>query len=146
MNPIDSGSGRILGPASNPSASPRVRRVLLVEGSCNLLVLAAKAAVGFSTGSLAVLGDAIHSLADLTNNVVALVVVRVASAPPDREHPYGHQKFETLAVFGLAVLLAVLAFEIIVRAVEHADREVVQYGWGLAVMLGVLAVNLALST
>ena len=146
MNPIDSGSGRILDPASNASMSPRVRQVLLIEGSCNLLVLGAKAAVGLSTGSLAVLGDAIHSLADLTNNVVALVVVRVASAPPDREHPYGHQKFETLAVFGLAVLLAVLAFEIIVRAVEPADREVIQHGWGLAVMLGVLAVNIALST
>ena len=34
--------------------------------------------------------------------LVAVVVVRIASAPPDREHPYGHQRFETLAVFGLA--------------------------------------------
>ena len=71
--------------------SPKVRYVLLVEGTVNLMVLVAKASVGLSTGSFALLGDAIHSLADLANNVVALVVVRIASAPPDREHPYGHQ-------------------------------------------------------
>ena len=125
--------------------SPKVRYVLIVEGACNLVVLIAKASVGFATGSFALLGDAIHSLADLTNNIVALIVVRIASAPPDREHPYGHQKFETLAVFGLAVLLAVLAFEIVVRAIESHDREVLESDWGLAVMLGVLCANAGLS-
>ena len=125
--------------------SPKIRHVLLVEGACNFVVLVAKATVGFMTGSLALLGDAIHSLADLANNVVALVVVRIASEPPDREHPYGHQKFETLAVFGLAMLLAVLAIEIVIRAIDRSDREVVQTGWGLAVMLGVLVVNMGLA-
>jgi cation diffusion facilitator family transporter len=125
---------------------PRVRRVLLVEGACNLAVLLAKAAVGFATGSLALLGDAIHSLADLANNAVALVVVRIASAPPDREHPYGHQKFETLAVFGLAVLLAVLAVEIVVRAADPTEREIVLNRWGLGVMIGVLFVNVGVTT
>lgn len=125
--------------------SPKVRYVLIVEGSCNFAVLVAKASVGFATGSFALLGDAIHSLADLANNIVALVVVRIASAPPDREHPYGHQRFETLAVFGLAVLLAVLALEIVVRAVESHDREVLENDWGLAVMIGVLCTNAGLS-
>ncbi|GMR24042.1 MAG: cation diffusion facilitator family transporter [Acidobacteriota bacterium] len=123
----------------------KIKYVLLVEGACNFAVLVAKASVGFSTGSFALLGDALHSLADLANNVVALIVVRIASEPPDREHPYGHQKFETLAVFGLAVLLAVLAFEIVVRALESHDREVLENDWGLAVMLGVLCVNTAVS-
>jgi len=125
---------------------PRLQRVILVTGLGNLAVLVAKTVVGISTGSLALLGDAIHSLADLANNVVALVVVRLANAPPDREHPYGHQKFETLAVFGLAVLLAVLAVEIMVRAVDPSSREIVEHGWGLAVMLGVLVVNVAVTT
>jgi cation diffusion facilitator family transporter len=125
---------------------PRLRTVILVTGAANLAVLAAKTAVGLSTGSYALLGDAIHSLADLANNVIALVVVRIASAPPDREHPYGHQKFETLAVFGIAVLLAVLGVEIGLRALEPTDREVVQHTWGLAVMLGVLVVNVAVTT
>ncbi len=123
----------------------QVRRVLLVEGLANFSVLVGKAVVGFSTGSMALVGDAIHSFTDLANNGLALVAVRVSSVPPDREHPYGHRKFETLAVFALATLLAVLAVEVAIRAVERGDREVTHQGWGLAVMLGVLAVNVYLS-
>jgi cation diffusion facilitator family transporter len=123
-----------------------VQWVIIATGLANLAVLVAKTVVGFSTGSLALLGDAIHSLADLANNVVGFVVVRLASAPPDREHPYGHQKFETLAVFGLAVLLAVLAVEIVVRAAEPGPREIIEHGWGLLVMSGVLVVNVAVTT
>jgi cation diffusion facilitator family transporter len=125
---------------------PRVSRVIVATGLANLTVLVAKTVVGFSTGSLSVLSDAIHSLADMANNVVGFIVVRLASAPPDREHPYGHQKYETLAVFGIAVLLAVLAVEIAVRAAEPGHREIVQHGWGLAVMVGVLLVNVAVTT
>jgi cation diffusion facilitator family transporter len=123
-----------------------VRRVLLVEGSANLCVLAAKLVVGLSTGSMAVIGDAIHSLADLGNNVVALTVLHLASAPPDREHPYGHRKFETLAVFGLATLLLVLAIELVLRAFESPDREIVRHGWSLAVMIGVFVINAAVAS
>lgn len=123
----------------------RVRRVLLWEGAANAGVLAAKAVVGVSTGSSAVLGDALHSLTDLANNGVALLAARLASAPPDREHPYGHRKFETLAVFGLGTLLAVLAVELALRALERRDYEVLSHGWGLALMGGVLCVNVAVS-
>ena len=127
------------------SRERQVRRVLLIEGLANLAVLVGKAVVGFSTGSMALVGDAIHSFTDLANNGLALVAVRVASVPPDREHPYGHRKFETLAVFTLATVLAVLAVEVAIRAVERGDREVTHQGWGLAVMLGVLAVNVCVS-
>jgi cation diffusion facilitator family transporter len=123
----------------------RVRRVLWIEGSANLAVLCAKAVVGVATGSTAVIGDAIHSFADLSNNAMAMVAVRVAAAPPDREHPYGHRKFETLAVFALAVLLSVLAIEVALRSIERSDRSVARHGWSLAVMLSVLAVNTSLS-
>ena len=123
----------------------RVRHVLLVEGSANALVVVIKTMVGLSTGSLAVLGDALHSLTDVANNIVALVVVRLASAPPDREHPYGHRKFETLAVFVLASLLTVLAFQIVLRALQGSTRTVAQTGWSLVMMLGVLGVNIGVS-
>ncbi len=131
--------------AALPGRDRGVRRVFLLTGAANLGVLLAKLVVGVSTGSMAVLGDAVHSLADLSNNVLALFVMRLAGAPPDREHPYGHRKFETLAVFVLATLLAVLAVELALRAFGRADREVVRHGWGLAVMLGVLGVNIAVA-
>jgi divalent metal cation (Fe/Co/Zn/Cd) transporter len=45
-------------------------------------------------------------------------------------------------VFGVATLLTVLAVEIALRAVEEGDRPIVRHGWGLAVMLGVLGLNI----
>jgi cation diffusion facilitator family transporter len=122
-----------------------VKRLILLEGAANVVVLLAKAAVGLSSGSFAVLGDAIHSLTDLANNIVALVVVKVAGTPPDREHPYGHRKFETLAVFGLATLLTVLAVELALRAIDRGEQQITRHGWELAVMFGVLGVNIAIS-
>jgi cation diffusion facilitator family transporter len=122
-----------------------VRRIILIEGVANLVVLLAKLSVGLSTGSLAVLGDAIHSLTDVANNIVAWVVIRVSAKPADREHPYGHRKFEVLAVFVLATLLAVLALELAIQALERGAVEPVMHSWGLVLMIGVLAVNITLS-
>ena len=122
-----------------------VRTVLLVEGLANLVVLAAKVVVGWTTGSVAILGDAVHSLTDLANNGLALVASRLSTAPPDRDHPYGHWKFEPLAVFGLATLLVVMAVEIVLHALGRFGRPVASSGWGLVLMLGVLAVNLVVT-
>jgi cation diffusion facilitator family transporter len=132
--------------ASAPTNRDRqVERVLIGEGLANLAVMLVKAIVGFHTGSIAVIGDAIHSLADFANNAVAFLATRIASAPPDIEHPYGHRKFETLAVFGIATLLSVLAIEIILGALDRDPREVSTEGWGLALMLGVLVVNIVIA-
>ncbi len=75
----------------------RVRRVLAWVLLANLAVVVAKLAIGLRSGSIAILGDAAHSGVDAINNVVGLLAVRLAAAPPDDQHPYGHGKFETLA-------------------------------------------------
>ncbi len=124
----------------------QVIRVIVIEGCVNLVVLIAKAIVGFSTGSLAILGDANHSLTDVANNIVAFIVLRLSHIPADREHPYGHRKFETIAVFGLASLLVVLAFELASNAIQQEETTVISGAWELSVMAGVLAINIGLST
>ena len=122
-----------------------VLRLIVFEGLINLLILAAKTVVGLATGSMAILADAAHSLTDAANNVIAWIVIRASGRPADREHPYGHQKFEMLAVFVLATLLAVVAVEIVIRAVTRETVAVETSAWGLALMLGVLAANIALT-
>lgn len=124
----------------------QVRRIILIEGVANFLVLIGKLVVGISTGSLAVLGDAVHSLTDVMNNVIAWGVVKLSSQPADREHPYGHRKFETLAVFGLATLLAVLAVELALHAIRRDEIVVVEDSWALGVMLCVLVVNVVIAS
>jgi len=90
-----------------------VRRVLWSVLAANLLVIGAKLVVGIRSGSIAVLGDAAHSGVDALNNVVALLAVRVAAAPPDAEHPYGHGKFETLGAFAIVAFLSITCFELL---------------------------------
>ena len=126
--------------------SAPVRRVIAIEGSVNLAVFLAKVAVGLSTGSLAVISDAIHSLADIANNVVAWFVVRASAQPPDHDHPYGHQKFEMLAVFGLATLLAVVAVEMTIHALSRLAQPASSDFLSISIMGGVMAANIALAT
>ena len=128
------------------SSDRQVRNVLVIEGIANSLLLLAKLSVGLSTGSTALLSDAVHSLTDIANNGIAFFAARLSAAPPDREHPYGHRKFESLAVFGLATFLTVVAIEIPLRALEDIAQPIVHSDWGLGVMLGVLAVNLGLAS
>lgn len=132
--------------APNPGKDAQVLRVILIEGTGNLLVLTAKLVVGFSTGSLAVLGDALHSVTDVLNNGLAWMVMRQANQPPDSKHPYGHRKFETLAVFVLAALLAVVGFELVVHALSREPTVIESTGWALAMMVAVLGVNIGLAT
>lgn len=122
----------------------QVQRVLLIEGGINLTLLLTKLSVGLVTNSLAILADAVHSLSDLANNVIAWIVVRISHRPPDSNHPYGHKKFEILAVFGLATLLSVVAFELILNAFRRGDAGAVfSSGWTLGLMVFVLFANVA---
>lgn len=124
----------------------KILRIILIEGFANIIVLAIKLLVGAGTGSLAVLGDAVHSLTDVINNIVAWLVTRHSAKPADRKHPYGHRKFETVAVFALAALLAVLAFELATHAFTRETTEITSGRLELGLMFGVLAINIVIST
>lgn len=123
----------------------QVKTVLIYEGIANLVLVIAKLIVGLKTGSTVILSDALHSFADAANNVIALIMNRVASTPPDQNHPYGHQKFEQLAVFCLASLLTVVAFELISNAFQRTHVVTTKSGIGLIVMLGALAINITVT-
>jgi cation diffusion facilitator family transporter len=124
----------------------KVLKIILIEGLANLTVLGIKLLVGIATGSLAVLGDAVHSLTDVINNVVAWLVTRHSAKPADSGHPYGHRKFETVAVFSLAALLSILAFELVLHAITRETTEIVTGHLELALMTGVLLINIAVSS
>ena len=96
----------------------RVRRVLWLTLLLNLFVMALKFTLGIATGSLSLQADALHSVTDSVNNVLGLVTNRFSSPKPDREHPYGHQKFEAVGALGIAAFLGIACFEILRGAVE----------------------------
>ncbi|KAJ8547446.1 hypothetical protein K7X08_011032 [Anisodus acutangulus] len=68
---------------------------------------ASKAFTGYVCGSTAIIADAAHSISDVVLSGVALLSFKAARVPKDKEHPYGHGKFETLGALGISgVLLA----------------------------------------
>jgi cation diffusion facilitator family transporter len=113
----------------------------------NLLLIALKIAAGAITGSIAILTEAAHSSIDLVASVIALISVRKADEPPDREHPYGHEKAENLAaaIEGILILIgaAVIVYEATHRLVVGAQVE--RLGVGLAVVGFSAVANLGVS-
>ncbi|KAL7601705.1 hypothetical protein Lser_V15G27382 [Lactuca serriola] len=70
---------------------------------------AGKVLTGYLSGSTAIIADAAHSLSDVVLSGVALVSFRASRVPKDKEHPYGHGKFETLGALGISGVLLVTA-------------------------------------
>jgi cation diffusion facilitator family transporter len=114
----------------------------------NALLIALKLAAGAITGSIAILTEAIHSLIDLVASVVAFVSVRKADEPADADHPYGHEKVESLAatIEGLLILVGagIIVYEATHRLVVGAEVETL--GVGIAVMGFSVLANLAVSS
>jgi cation diffusion facilitator family transporter len=94
------------------SNSPAVRRVLAHVLLLNGLVVLIKLAIGIRTGSLTVLGAALESALDSLNNVIGMLLVSIAARAPDEDHPYGHDKFETLGALGIVGFLSISCFEL----------------------------------
>ena len=82
----------------------------------NLAVAIVKIALGYATGAVSILSDGFHSLTDSASNVVALVGVSIARRPPDKNHPYGHRKYETMASLGILVFLALVLVQVLLAA------------------------------
>lgn len=120
-----------------------VRKVLLITLLLNLFVMGLKAIVGFWTGSLSLQADALHSVTDSANNVLGLIASRFSSPSPDRDHPYGHQKFEAVGALGIAAFLGIACFEILQGAIERIFHGITPVNivapelWLLLIVLGV---------
>ena len=93
--------------------SPAIRRALIVVLLLNALVAAIKIVIGVRTGALTVLGAALESALDMFNNVIGVMIVDVAGRAPDEDHPYGHDKFETLGTLGIVGFLSISCFELL---------------------------------
>lgn len=132
-------------PVSITDHRPEVRRVLVITLLLNLLVLGLKVGIGWWTGSLSLLADALHSLTDSANNVLGLITNHLASPKPDREHPYGHQKFEAVGALGIAAFLGIACFEIVQGAVTRLVEQrltVTMSAPALWLLLIVLGINI----
>ena len=86
-----------------------IDRVTLAGSAVNLLLTVFKFVAGLLGRSAAMTADAVHSLSDLLTDAVVLVFVHISSKPADKNHDYGHGKFETLASTFIGMALMVVA-------------------------------------
>ncbi len=136
--------------ALGPAASHRrqVNRVLWQVLGLNLLVAGAKIIVGTAIGSISMLADGFHSAMDASSNVIGLIGSTIASRPPDSNHPYGHQKYETFATLGIGLLLLLTSWNVLKsvfnRLVQGSVPEITTLSF--VVMLITIGINLAVTT
>jgi cation diffusion facilitator family transporter len=119
--------------------------VIWITLALNLAVALAKIAYGTLSNTIAIRADGFHSATDGINNVAGLVALWVASRPPDREHPYGHQKYEILVAALVGLSLLVMAYDVVQGAVRRSfgDAPLPDVDRGAFLVLGAtLLVNL----
>ena len=129
------------GPAADGGSSTRLLIAFLLTGGFMLVEIVA----GLWTNSLALLSDAFHMLSDTTALGLGALAARVSLRPSTPEKTYGFRRFEVLAAFANAVLLAVFGADIAVKAVGRlADPQPVHAGGLLAVAALGLALNIGI--
>jgi cation diffusion facilitator family transporter len=89
----------------------------------NSLLIILKFIVGFISGSVSIISEAIHSSMDLVAAVIAFFAVKVSDTPPDSRHPYGHGKVENISGVIEAILIFIAAILIIFEAVRKLLGE-----------------------
>ncbi len=84
----------------------------------NLLLCGLKMIAGILAGSVAIIADAINNLTDAASSIVTLIGFKLAQAPADKDHPYGHARYEYLTGLTVAALIILIGFEMGKGAVE----------------------------
>lgn len=96
-----------------------VIRVTIVNSGVNSLLALLKIIVGAFGHSQALIADGVHSLSDLITDLLVLIASRMGEQLPDKEHPYGHRRIETIASIIISIVLIAVAIGIAYDNVEH---------------------------
>ena len=115
----------------------------------NIILTTLKIIVGVISGSMSIISEAIHSLSDFSASVLTFFSVVKSSRPADKDHPYGHGKYEDMAGFieGMLIILAGIFIiyksskKIILGEISSTENDL-----GIAIMLIAVVVNIIVSS
>ena len=110
-----------------PTASRNrdIARVTWLGMVINAILTTFKLIAGFVGRSSAMIADGVHSLSDFVSDIVILVFLRISHKSRDKNHDFGHGKFETMATFIISLLLILVAAEIFSHGVENIRKVIV---------------------
>ena len=102
----------------------------LVSVILNLLLFVLKYYAGISSASLALIADAWHTLSDSLTSLVVILGIKLSSKKPDKEHPFGHGRWEQISALIIAILLALVGVEFMKDAIAKLrGHEAADFGW-----------------
>jgi cation diffusion facilitator family transporter len=122
----------------------KIRKILIIVLALNWAVALAKIIYGLSSRCFSMTADGFHSLSDGTSNLIGIIGIYFACQPVDKDHPYGHKKYETLFSLGIAAMLFIVSFNLLKQGWQRLQHPVsFQADLGsFTVMLITLAVNI----
>lgn len=103
----------------------KVKQVLWIILFANLGVALLKIIIGSMIKSASMTADGIHSLSDGSSNIVGIIGITLASKPIDKEHPYGHKKFEVISGMFIGAMLLFLGGNIIIESFSRFKNPVI---------------------
>lgn len=81
--------------------------------ACNCLLTAVKLITGLLVGSMAIIADGVNNLSDAASSLTTLLGFRMAQRPADKQHPYGHARYEYLSGLAVAALIMLIGAELV---------------------------------
>lgn len=110
----------------NPAVREKYGRLSGVTGIIvNMLMSAAKITAGILTGAISILSDGINNLSDAGTSVVSILGFKLSNKKPDKQHPFGHGRFEYFAGLAVSIVILVVAFQLLTESIgKIVGREV----------------------
>lgn len=103
---------------------------------CNIVLFIAKFIIGTLAGSIAITADAFNNLSDMGSCFISLLGMKLAAKPADKDHPFGHGRYEYLTTMAVAVVILMVAFELAKSSVQKIiSPEAVSFSWALVIVL-----------
>lgn len=103
---------------------------------CNLILFSVKLTVGWIINSISVTADAFNNLSDAASSIISFFGVKLASRPADKEHPFGHGRFEYIAALAVAFLILQVGFTLFKSSITKVFHpELVEFNLILTAIL-----------
>lgn len=85
----------------------------------NLLLFVSKLLIGLVSGSVSIMADAMNNLSDTVSSVLTLVGFYISGKPADKEHPYGHERFEYISGMLVSLLITFVGFQFFMTSIDR---------------------------
>jgi cation diffusion facilitator family transporter len=103
----------------------RIRYVLILVLVLNWAVAIAKILYGLFSRCVSITADGFHSFSDGASNIIGLIGINLAAQPRDKDHPYGHRKYETFSSLGISLLLFFVALGLVHESMGRLRNPII---------------------